>query len=133
MVDTPRTRSFILASLFQDGQAAGSITPNDVRDFVVSLIGPPVTVTPTAGAATWDLAVAPIATCTIVANTTITVTNGEDGMNYRLVIIQGGAGSFVPTLSGVTLSGTPAWATVAGAHNRVYIDMVGSTRMADVV
>ncbi len=36
MVDTVRTLSALLTTLFQDGQAAGSITPNDVRDFIVT-------------------------------------------------------------------------------------------------
>lgn len=36
MVDTVRTQTDLTANLFQDGQAAGSITPQDVRDLVVS-------------------------------------------------------------------------------------------------
>ena len=38
MVDTARTSTDLLTNLFQDGQAAGAITPNDVRDFIVSAI-----------------------------------------------------------------------------------------------
>ncbi len=34
MVDTSRTVSDLTTNLFQDGQAAGSITPQDLRDFV---------------------------------------------------------------------------------------------------
>lgn len=133
MADTPRTRAYMLASLFQDGQVA-TLSPQDIRDALVTLLGPPVTLTPSAGAVTWPLATAPIATVTITANTTVTVTGGEDGMvGYRLAIIQGGAGSFTPTLSGVTLSSTPVWNTAAGSSNRVYIDMVGATLMADVI
>lgn len=37
MADTVRTQSDLLANLFQDGQAAGSITAQDVRDLIVSL------------------------------------------------------------------------------------------------
>lgn len=37
MVDTIRTESTLLTTLFQDGQAAGSITAQDVRDLIVSL------------------------------------------------------------------------------------------------
>lgn len=38
MVDTQRTLVDLLTNLFQDGQADGSITPQDVRDLIVSLI-----------------------------------------------------------------------------------------------
>jgi hypothetical protein len=37
MADTLRTESYLLASLFQDGQAANSITPQDMRDLIVSI------------------------------------------------------------------------------------------------
>lgn len=37
MPDTIRTLSFAVTSLFQDGQAAGSITPQDMRDLLVSI------------------------------------------------------------------------------------------------
>jgi len=132
LVDVPQTRSGILGTILIDN-TTGLILPQGMRNCFVTIIGPPVTLTPVAGAVTWPLATAPLATVTIVANTTITVTGGEDGMCYRLAIIQGGAGSFVPTLSGVTLSSTPVWATASGASNRVYIDVVGATLMADAI
>ena len=37
MADTIRTESYLLASLFQDGQAANSITAQDMRDLIVSM------------------------------------------------------------------------------------------------
>ncbi len=37
MVDTIRTETDLLANLFQDGQAASSISENDLRDLIVSL------------------------------------------------------------------------------------------------
>lgn len=37
MVDTARTETDLLENLFQDGQAPGSITPQDVRDLIVSV------------------------------------------------------------------------------------------------
>jgi len=40
MVDTIRTLTDLLNNFFQDGQPAGSITPNDVRDFLVSVSDP---------------------------------------------------------------------------------------------
>jgi hypothetical protein len=40
MADTVRTGSYLLASVFQDGQADGSITAQDMRDLVVSVRPP---------------------------------------------------------------------------------------------
>ena len=40
MVDTNRSQSDLLTNLFQDSQSAGAITPNDVRDLLVSLAPP---------------------------------------------------------------------------------------------
>jgi hypothetical protein len=37
MADTLRTESYLLASLFQDGQAANAITAQDMRDLIVSM------------------------------------------------------------------------------------------------
>ena len=37
MADTQRTQSDLLTALFQDGQGAGSISANDIRDLIVSL------------------------------------------------------------------------------------------------
>ena len=37
MVDTARTVTDLITNLFQDGQAAGSITPQDLRDLIVSM------------------------------------------------------------------------------------------------
>jgi hypothetical protein len=37
MVDTVRTQSDLLTALFQDGQAAGAISEQDMRDLIVSL------------------------------------------------------------------------------------------------
>ncbi len=132
MVDVAETRALLLSDA-ADGQATGSYTPQRMRNLIVSLVGPPAVLTPSSGAVTWNLATAPCATVTITAATTVTVTNGEDGMSYRLAIIQGGAGNFTPTLSGVTQSSTPVWSTAAGSSNRVYIDVVGSVRMADII
>ncbi len=40
MADTKRSLNDLLTNLFQDSQAAGSITPGDVRDLIVSLSPP---------------------------------------------------------------------------------------------
>lgn len=37
MVDTPRTLAYLLGTSFVDGQPVGSITPQDIRDLIVSL------------------------------------------------------------------------------------------------
>lgn len=37
MADTVRTVTALLTTLFQNGQAADSITPQDMRDLIVSL------------------------------------------------------------------------------------------------
>jgi hypothetical protein len=38
MADTQRTNTDLLSNLFQDGQSDGSITPQDVRDLIVSMV-----------------------------------------------------------------------------------------------
>lgn len=40
MVDTSRSASDLLTNLFQDGQADGSITPQDIRDLIASVLPP---------------------------------------------------------------------------------------------
>ncbi len=40
MTDTLRLKSTLLTSLFQDGQAPSSITPQDLRDLIVSIHSP---------------------------------------------------------------------------------------------
>jgi hypothetical protein len=40
MADTQRTRTDLLTNLFQDGQAANSITAQDMRDLIESLMAP---------------------------------------------------------------------------------------------
>lgn len=61
MADTERTLTDLLTNLFQDGQAAGSISPQDVRDLIVSL-------TPDYGAI--SMTGLPNTTATTVSNTT---------------------------------------------------------------
>ena len=76
MTDTSRTVSNLVTNLFQDGQAAGSITPQDLRDFIETTQGkqgsmyvssPGSTTISVAGtyvegtAGTWTLSTAPTA------------------------------------------------------------------------
>ena len=37
MADTQRSTAYLLSTLFQDGQPAGSISPQDMRDLIVSI------------------------------------------------------------------------------------------------
>ena len=126
------TRAALLAG-FPIGGPPGGITPINYQNLTLTVLGPSVTLTPSAGAVTWNLSTAPIATVTLTANTTITVTGGEDGFTfYRLAIIQGGAGSFTPTFVGLNFSAAPSWNTAPTSGNRVHVDCVGSTLNADV-
>jgi len=50
MVDTIRTPTDLVTNLFQDNQAAGSITPQDARDFIASAFAlPPSSNSPISG------------------------------------------------------------------------------------
>jgi hypothetical protein len=87
MADTIRSQADILTNLFEDGQPAGSLTPQDMRDFIVSTFGAftltkSASYTPTdttdagltlvftaAGAVTWSIptnAVVPYAIGTVI-------------------------------------------------------------------
>jgi hypothetical protein len=127
MPDTVRTVATLLSSLLQDGQAAGSITPQDMRDVVVSLLAPETTVT-FAAPMTWDMDTNPTARVVMTSSTTITFSNGANGQTYRLVITQDGTGSRTPTIAGATLLGTATWQTGANAVNIVNVDVVNGTR-----
>jgi hypothetical protein len=131
MVDTVRTIATLLTTLFQDGQAAGSITPQDARDLIVSLSPPEVALTFSASVA-WALDTNPVARLVMTGNSTITASGGDNGRAYRLAIVQDATGSRVPTLAGVTLLGTATWLTAPNAINFVNVDVVNGTRVAVV-
>lgn len=133
MADTIRTIAYLLASLFQDGQAEGAITEQDARDMIVTLAPPETTLTPAGAAVAWNLSTDPAAVVSLTdGSTTITASNGEAGRTYDLVVTQGTGGNAV-VLSGVTVLGTPNWRTVAGQFNIVSVRVSGTTRIAVVV
>ena len=86
MADTQRTSADLLANLFQDGQAAASITAQDLRDLIVSMVpshGSFVTDTPAA------TTIAVAGTYVKAAGTTIFDTNpdgfsDDGGIDNRL-------------------------------------------------
>lgn len=77
MVDTVRTKSALLASLFQDGQANGSITAQDMRDLIVTLFPAYMGIYVSSSSLT---TISGIDTYTKVLGTT-TVTNKTDDMD----------------------------------------------------
>lgn len=93
---------------------------------------PPETTLTYASSLSWNMDTNPVAKVTLTGNVTITVSGGVAGGNYRLMVFQDGTGSRAVTLSGVTLIGTPIWATAANGVNIIAIDYSGSTRYAVV-
>ncbi len=86
MADTKRTSTDLLTNLFQDGQAAASITPADVRDLIVSMISPfgsLAMTTPAATTITVPGTYYKAAGTTTISTTTESVTDGS--VNNRLV------------------------------------------------
>lgn len=77
MADTQRSKAYVLASLFQDGQSGGAITANDVRDFAESLAPPFMGVYISSSAST---TISVQSTPVKVAGTT-TVTNQSSNMD----------------------------------------------------
>lgn len=71
MADTERTLSDLLTNLFQDGQGAGAITPQDMRDFIVSSISGP--------------AMGELDYADPVTGTTVTISGISDGLITNLV------------------------------------------------
>jgi hypothetical protein len=169
-----------LLTQFEDGQAAGSITPQDVRNIIVSetshitaainaalpsataaqlyggtaaagaaaavTVGTGLAVTsgtlatvPTpetaltfAATMTWNVTTNPICYVILTANTTITVSGGVAGQNYRLGLIQNATGGYTVTLAGCTILGSPLWATAANGVNIVTIDRMNGVSYAAV-
>jgi plastocyanin len=103
MADTIRTSSYLRASVFQDGQAPGSITEQDERDFVVSAeawIGPAFVTLTDGATVTWATAGAPVnhAKVTLGGNRTLDITGEVAGASGTLVVTQDGTGSRTLTL-----------------------------------
>jgi hypothetical protein len=129
--DTIQTRAFLTGSEFQDGQPAGSITPSDMRDFIVSALPNETTVTFASPSMTWNLATDPAGTVSVTANTTITASNGENGMSYALCIKQDATGRTI-TLAGVTLIGAGTINTSPNSVSFVSVNVRGGVRYASI-
>jgi hypothetical protein len=148
MVDTPRTRTALLALLSDRPDntvdASGNLvsgTLNEresvqllashLRDVLVSAMPVEQVLTVTAGAVAWNMDNAPAARITLTQNTTVTVTGGEDGRSYVLAVVQGGAGSFTTTLTGCTVHpAAPAWLTGVGSVTLARVHVSAGVRHA---
>lgn len=68
---------------------------------------------------------------TLTGSTTISFTNPIVGRTYVLVIVQGGSGSYTPTLTNVNFGdNTPTWATAVGAKDVVSMIWDGTEYLA---
>lgn len=92
MVDTPRTRAELL-TIFADGQAAGSITPQDQRDYVVS-------VPRGGGFADYGDLVTATTPITLVANTWTTLANDGAGASTNTAFLPTGVAQLMDLPSG---------------------------------
>lgn len=112
MADTVRTKSYLTASVFQDGQAPGSITEQDERDFVVSAdswVGPAFVTLTSGTSITWATAGEKRnnAKLTLAHNATLSITGQVEGAQGYLELIQDGTGSRTFTLpSGLVIGST---------------------------
>ena len=110
MADTVRTKSYLLASVYQDGQAPGSISEQDHRDFVESVdswIAPTPTALTSGTSITWATAGEKVnnATLTLAHNATLTITGAVAGAEGFLRLTQDGTGSRTFTLPAGTVVG----------------------------
>lgn len=134
MADTVRTTSYLTASVFQDGQAPGSISEQDERDFVVSAHAwvAPAPVALTDGATiTWDTGgyATSHATVTLGGNRTLAITNAVSGASGILVVTQDGTGSRTLTFPSGSkwAGGTVTLSTTASAVDVLSWVKLGTT------
>jgi hypothetical protein len=125
MADTIRTKSYLTASVFQDGQAPGSISEQDERDFVVSVDSwiAPAYVTLTSGTSiTWATAGEKVnnAKLTLAHNATLSITGAVEGATGWLELTQDATGGRTFTLpSGTVVGATTAINTTASKKTAV--------------
>lgn len=122
MADTIRTVSALLTTLYQDGQAPGSITEQDHRDLIVSLVSlmsPPFVALTDGATVTWATSGNPInhATLTLGGNRTLAITGAISGSSGTLRLTQDGTGSRTLTLPSGSKAAGGAFtlSTAAGA------------------
>jgi hypothetical protein len=119
--DTIRTLAQLLA-LFADGQPAGSISPQDLRDLIVTAL-PQEQEIPYAAVLTWNLTTHPVATVTLTGDVAIQLAGGENGRSYRLAIRQGAGGPHEISLVGIATRGQQAVETNEGGVDFLNIDV----------
>lgn len=133
MADTVRTKSYLLASVFQDGQAAGSITEQDERDLVVSVdswVGPAFVALTSGTTVTWATAGEKVnnATLTLAHNATLDITGEVAGATGWLELTQDGTGGRTFALpSGTVLGATTSINATAGKKTGILWTYNGSS------
>jgi hypothetical protein len=124
MPDTIRTAAYLTASVYQDGQAPGSISEQDHRDFVVSAqawVAPAFVTLTDAATVTWTITGQPVshAKVTLGGNRTLDIVGEVDGYSGTLIVIQDGTGSRTLTLPAGSIEegGSIVLSTAAGAKD----------------
>lgn len=113
MTDTIRTKSYLTASVFQDGQAPGSISEQDERDFVVSAdswVGPAYQTLTSGTSITWATSGEKRnnAKLTLAHNATLSITGAVEGAQGYLELTQDATGGRTFTLPAGTVIGATA-------------------------
>jgi hypothetical protein len=125
MADTIRTKTYLTGTVYPDGQAPGSITAQDHRDFVVSVDSwvAPAYQTLTSGATvTWATAGEKVnnAKLTLADNATLDITGEVEGASGWLEITQDATGGRTFTLpAGTVVGATTAINTTANKKSAV--------------
>jgi hypothetical protein len=131
---TIRTKSYLIASVFQDGQAPGSITEADERDFVESVdswVGPAYQTLTSGTSITWATGGEKVnnAKVTLAHNVgTLTITGAVEGASGWLEITQDGTGGRTFAIpSGTIVGSTTAINTTANKKTALLWTYNGST------
>lgn len=124
MADTIRTKSYLTASVFQDGQAPGSISEQDERDFVVSAaawVAPAFVALVDGATITWDLGSYPTnhASVTLGGNRTLAFSNPLAAGSGILIVKQDATGSRTLTLpaGSKVVGGALTLSTIANTYD----------------
>lgn len=91
---TARTLSYLLSQLFEDGQSLGAISPQDMRDFVVSTGVPAATALTYGSTIATDCSTGPSFSVTLTGTTALLASpiNMRAGMTYTWIISQDATG-----------------------------------------
>lgn len=134
MADTVRTKSYLTGSVYQDGQAPGSISEQDHRDFVVSVdswVAPTYTTLASGTSITWATAGEKVnnAKVTLAHNVgTLSITGAVEGATGWLEITQDGTGGRTFAIpSGTVVGATTSINTTANKKTALLWTYNGST------